>query len=62
MAKKIVRALARRKARAIIGLDAKLLNFLYKIMPQKTGNLLMKIMKKSKLKSFSEIFEDKDVL
>lgn len=62
MAKKIVRVLARRKARAIIGFDAKLLNFLYKIMPQKTGNLLMKIMKKSKLKSFSEIFEDKDVV
>ena len=62
MAKKIVGVLARRKARAIIGLDAKLLNFLYKIIPQKTGNLLMKIMKKSKLKSFSEIFEDKDVV
>ncbi|MGN0798249.1 MAG: SDR family NAD(P)-dependent oxidoreductase [Christensenellales bacterium] len=58
MAKKIVKVLARKKSRAIIGIDAKLINFLSKIMPQKTGNLLMKIMKKSGLKSFADIFEN----
>lgn len=56
MAKKIVRTIKRKKARAIIGFDAKCLNFMYKITPQTSGKFIGFVMKKSKLKSFEKIF------
>lgn len=57
MAGKIVKAMRKRKARAIIGFDAKLLNFSYKLTPQHSGNLVGKIMRKTKLKSFENVFD-----
>lgn len=57
MAGKIVKAMKKRKARAIIGFDAKLLNFSYKLTQQHSGNLVGKIMRKTKLKSFENVFD-----
>ncbi len=56
MAKKIVRAIKHKKARAIIGFDAKCLNLMYKITPQTSGKFIGFVMKKSKLTSFGKIF------
>lgn len=56
MAKKIIRVIKRKKARAIIGFDAKSLNFMYKITPQTSGKFIGFVMKKSKLKSFEKVF------
>lgn len=57
MAKKIVRVIKHKKARAIIGFDAKSLNFMYKIAPQTSGKFIGFVMKKSKLNSFDKIFD-----
>ncbi len=58
MARKIVKAMRKRKARVILGFDAKLLNFAYKLTPQHSGNLMGKIMRKTKLKSFETVFDN----
>ncbi len=57
MARKIVRVISRKKARAIIGFDAKLVNFMYKCTPQTSGRLIGWVMKKTKMKTFEDIFE-----
>ena len=58
MARKIVKTIEKRKARAILGFDAKLLNFTNKHTPQKFGNLIGKIMQRAKLKSFENVFDN----
>ena len=62
MAKKIVRVIKRKKARAIIGLDAKLINFMYKLTPQTSGRLVGWVMRKTKMKTFETVYkkENKD--
>lgn len=55
MASKIVKTIKKRKARAIIGIDAKFLNYSYKLTPQTSGKFLGFVMKKSKMDSFKNI-------
>lgn len=57
MARKIIKAMRKKRARVILGFDAKLLNFAYKLTPQHSGNLVGRIMKKTKLKSFETVFD-----
>lgn len=55
-AKKIVRIIKRKKARAIIGMDAKLINCMYKLTPQTSGRLIGWVMRASKLKTFENVY------
>ena len=55
-AKKIVRIIKRKKARAIIGMDAKLINCMYKLTPQTSGRLIGWVMRVSKLKTFENVY------
>lgn len=55
MANKIISKIKHKKARAIIGIDAKLLNAFYKMMPNKSGVIIGKILKKSKMESFKNV-------
>ena len=57
MAKKIVRVIKHKKARAIIGLDAKLINFMYKLAPQTSGRLVGWVMRKTKMKTFETVYK-----
>ena len=41
----------------ILGSDAKILNFFYKLMPKTTTRLVAVVLKKSKMKLFDEIFK-----
>ena len=54
-AKKILKAINRKKQRKVIGVDAKFMNFLYKIMPKSAGKFIAWILRKSKLKLFDGI-------
>lgn len=54
-ATKIVKAIDRKKARKVIGKDAKFMNFLYKIAPKKAGKIIAWFLRKSKLKLFEGI-------
>ncbi len=54
-ARKIVGAISKKRRRKIIGFDAKLMNFAYKIMPKTTPKLIGKILKKSNLELFSKM-------
>lgn len=56
-ARKIVRIIKRKKSRAIIGMDAKLINFMYKLTPQTSGRLIGSVMRASKLKTFENIYK-----
>jgi hypothetical protein len=56
MAKKIARVIYKRKKRAILGWDAKLMNFISKIAPVKGPKLIAFVMKKSKSKVFKNVF------
>ncbi len=60
MAKKIVKAIRRRKRRAVLGADAKLMNLLAKIAPVKGLGLIARVMKASGSKVFSNVFERKE--
>ncbi len=54
-ATKIAKAIDRKKTRKVIGTDAKLMNFLYKIAPEKAGKIIAWFLRKSKLDIFNEI-------
>ncbi|MBQ8320610.1 MAG: SDR family NAD(P)-dependent oxidoreductase [Clostridia bacterium] len=60
MAKKIVRVLIKRKRRATLGVDAKLMEFLYKIAPIKGPRLIRWVMKRFGGKYFNGVFEEKN--
>ena len=55
VAKKTVKAIEKRKRLKIIGYDAKLMNFFYKIFPNFTSKLITKILKKSGFELFKNI-------
>lgn len=57
MANKIFKGILRKKRRMIFGADAKLLNFFYGLMPKTTTKLVKKVLKKSKMKLFEDIFD-----
>ena len=56
MAKKILKNIRKRKKRAVVGWDAKLMHFVAKIAPVKGLFLIRYVMKKSKSKVFKKIF------
>lgn len=59
MAKKIAKKILRRKKRAVLGLDAKLMSFCAKILPIKGLFLVRGVMKTSKSKVFKNVFDYK---
>ena len=58
MAKKILRKIRKRKKRAVVGWDAKLMHFVAKIAPVKGLFLIRFVMKKSKSKVFKNVFDE----
>ena len=56
MAKKIAKAILRRRKRAILGWDAKMMSFTAKIAPVCGLRIIRNVMKSSKSKVFSEVF------
>lgn len=58
MAKKIAKVVLKKKKRAVLGWDAKLMNFTAKLMPVKGLFLIRGVMKASKSKVFTEVFKD----
>ena len=59
MAKKIARKILKKKKRAVIGWDAKLMNLTAKLMPIKGTALIAWVMKISKSKVFADVFDYK---
>ena len=59
MARKIVGKLKRKRRRVVVGLDAKFVNFMHKLMPQTTTKLVGGVFKATKLDTFQDIFEQK---
>lgn len=57
MAKKIIRTIKRKRARAVIGADAKFLNICYKLFPQASGKMMGNIMKISKMDTFEDVYK-----
>ena len=58
MAKKIAKKILKKKRRAVLGWDAKLMNLTAKIMPVKGLFLIRNIMKASKSKVFTDVFDN----
>ncbi len=57
MAKKIARKILKKRKRAVVGWDAKLMNITAKIAPVKGLGLICRVMKLSKSKVFSNVFD-----
>lgn len=55
-AKKICRAIARKKRKKVVGFDAHGMNFMARIFPKTGDKLIAKIMKASRAEVFSELF------
>ena len=60
MAKKIARKIIRRRKRAVLGIDAKLMTGMAKVAPVKGTALIGWVMKISKSKVFSNVFDRKE--
>jgi short-subunit dehydrogenase len=58
--KKIVKGIAKKKKRIVIGLDGKSMHFLYRIMPKGGPSLITSVLKSSKLEMFDKIFDYKE--
>ena len=56
MAKKIAKCIAKKKKRAVLGIDAKLMNFTAKVAPVWGLKMIAWVMKKSKSKVFKNVF------
>ena len=54
--KKCVKKITKRKKRIIIGFDAKMMNFFYKLFPNLTANAIRRVLKKSNLQLFEDVF------
>ncbi len=59
MAKKILKKIARRKKRAVVGWDAKAMNLVAKVAPVLGLRLICWVMRKSKSKVFKQVFKQK---
>lgn len=57
MAKKIVKAIKRKKKRAVIGSDACLMNMLYKLCPKSASDICGGVLKKFKVELFEDVFK-----
>ena len=56
MSAKIFRGILKKKRKMIIGKDAKAMNFFFRLMPKTTSRIISKILKKSKMRLFDDIF------
>lgn len=56
MSAKIFRGILKKKRKMIIGKDAKAMNFFFRFMPKTTSRIVSKILKKSKMRLFDDIF------
>lgn len=56
MSAKIFRGILKKKRKMIIGKDAKAMNFFFRLMPKTTSRIVSKILKKSKMRLFDDIF------
>lgn len=56
MSAKIFRGILKKKRKMIIGKDAKAMNFFSRLMPKTTSRIISKILKKSKMRLFDDIF------
>lgn len=56
MSAKIFRGVLKKKRKMIIGKDAKAMNFFFRLMPKTTSRIISKILKKSKMRLFDDIF------
>ena len=56
MSTKIFRGILKKKRKMIIGKDAKAMNFFFRLMPNTTSRIISKILKKSKMRLFDDIF------
>ena len=59
MAKKIAKRILKRKKRSVIGIDAKFMYALARVMPVKGPALICKVMKISKSRAFTNVFDYK---
>ena len=59
MAKKMARRILKKRRRSVLGWDAKLMNFTAKLMPVKGLFLIRWVMKASKSKVFTNVFDEK---
>ncbi|MBQ7831817.1 MAG: SDR family NAD(P)-dependent oxidoreductase [Clostridia bacterium] len=57
MAKKIAKRILKRKKRSVIGFDAKLMSFAARLMPKTGPAIICKVMKSSKSKAFTDVFD-----
>ncbi len=60
MAKKIARKILKKRKRAVVGWDAKLMNWTAKWMPVKGLSMIAGVMKASKSKVFTEVFKEEE--
>lgn len=60
MARKIIRVIKKRCRRAVLGLDAKLMNVLYKFFPRSAGRICGKVLKSAKVQLFSDVFKNEE--
>lgn len=56
MAKKIFAAIQHKKRRAVIGFDAKMMDFLYRYFPRSTPATLSSVLKKSKMDAYQTMY------
>ena len=59
MARKIEKSILKRKRRAVIGIDAKLMNLLYKFFPRSAARICGWVLKKFKVDLFDNVFNEK---
>ena len=57
--KRILKGILKRKKRIVVGFDAKLMDSFYRAFPKTFSHTCSSILKKSKIKLFSQVFEEK---
>lgn len=57
MTNKIYKAICKKKKRCVFGIDAKWMDRLYRLAPKKSPRLFGKILKKSKIELFKDVFD-----
>ncbi|MBQ7236929.1 MAG: SDR family NAD(P)-dependent oxidoreductase [Clostridia bacterium] len=55
--KKIVKGIAKKKKRTVMGFDGRSMSFFGRIMPKLTPNIITAVLKASKLEMFNEVFD-----
>ena len=58
--KKIVKGIAKKKKRIVMGIDGKPMAFLGRIFPSLTPTIITKVLKSSKLEMFTDVFDYKE--